>query len=183
LVFKDRAACCRCDCVLPSCLLLRCTPFNPGAAFFISKRLFCQAAVAAAFHRFVSSGVNTAPWRFVSSSRAGRGTYFASASLVNSLRRLSLPLRPGLSPVRLRRFEGRRLLPPPRWESTSLADFLFRLSLLSSGAFVASATSPFRPRGAASTTSLGVESTVHFHRLIPLAVRFFQRCWRASQYL
>ena len=52
-------------------VLLRCTPFNPGAAFFISKRLLCQAAVAAAFHRFASSGFNTAPWRFVSSCRGG----------------------------------------------------------------------------------------------------------------
>jgi hypothetical protein len=43
------------------------------------------------------------------------------------------PPRPDLSPVRLRRFEGRRLLPPPRWESTSLADFVFRLSLLRPG--------------------------------------------------
>ncbi len=138
-------------------LLLCCTPFNPGAAFFISKRLFCQAAVAAAFHRFASSGFNIALSRFVSSFRAGRGIYFASASRVNSLRRLSLPLRPGVWPVRLHRFEGRRLLPPPRWESTSLADFLFPLSLLSAGASVASATSPFRPRGAASTTAaLGV---------------------------
>ncbi len=52
-------------------LLLRCTPFNPGAAFFISKRLFCQAAVAAAFCRFASFGFNIAPLRFVSSCRGG----------------------------------------------------------------------------------------------------------------
>ena len=52
-------------------LLLSCTPFNPGAAFFISKRLFCQAAVAAPFHRFASPGFNTAPSRFVSSGRGG----------------------------------------------------------------------------------------------------------------
>ena len=53
-------------------LLLSCTPFNPGAAFFISKRLFCQAAVAAPFHRFASPGFNTAPSRFVSSGRGAR---------------------------------------------------------------------------------------------------------------
>jgi hypothetical protein len=40
-------------------LLLGCTPFNFGAAFFISKRLFCQAAVAASLHRFTSPGLTS----------------------------------------------------------------------------------------------------------------------------
>jgi hypothetical protein len=99
----------------------------------------------------------------------GRGTYFLSASRVNSLRRPFVSARTALSPARLRRFEGRRLLPPPRWESTSLADFVFRLSLLRP-----ELPSPVRLRfsvrgGAASTTAA---SGVNLFLLTPYS--FFQ---------
>jgi hypothetical protein len=136
--------------------LLCCTPFNPGAAFFISKRLFCQAAVAAAFCRFASSGFNTAPWRFVSSRRGAR----------NLLRfRVSCQLASSTLSSASSRFVA-SATSPFRGEAASTTtalgvNFARRLRIssftASSGASVASATSLFRPRGAASTTTaLGV---------------------------
>jgi len=97
------------------------TPFNLGVAFFISKRFFCQAAVAAPFHRFSPSGLNTAPPRFVSSFRVG------ARNLLPSRLPCQLPSSTLSSPqARLRRLrdsrlpEGLRLLPPPPPESTPL---------------------------------------------------------------
>ena len=147
MVFKDRAACCRCDFVLPSFCFSLAPLSTSGAAFSISNRLPCQATVAAPFHRFASFGFNTALPRFVSSCRGGAEP--TSLPLPLSTRFVDSFFRPSTSssPVRLLRFEGLRLLPPPLPESTSLADFLFRLSLLSSGASAANAASPSRPRG------------------------------------
>ena len=147
MVFKDRAACCFCDFVLPSFYFSPAPLSTSGAAFFISNPLPCQATVAAPFHRFVSSGFNTALPRFVSSCRGGAEP--TSLPLPLSTRFVDSFFRPSTasSPVRLLRFERLRLLPPPLPESTSLADFLFRLSLLSSGSSAATAASPSRPRG------------------------------------
>ncbi len=135
-------------------LLLPCTPFNLGAAFFISKRLFCQAAVAAPFSPLLLGiGFNIAPERFVSSCRGGA----ESTSLPLPLSTLSvdsffLPA-PASSPSRLPPFRGVRLLPPPRSESTPFVDFLFPLSLLRPELSAAVAASSSRPRGAPSTSS------------------------------
>jgi hypothetical protein len=57
-----------------------------GAAFFISKRFFCQAAVAASFQRFASFRINIAPRRFVSSFEGAR-----------NLLRFPLPCQPASS--------------------------------------------------------------------------------------
>jgi len=46
---------------------------------------------------------------------------------VNHLRRLVLPAETASWPVRLPPVRGRRLLAPPRWESTTFADSLFPL--------------------------------------------------------
>ncbi len=130
-----------------------------GAAFFISNRLFCQATVVAPFHRLAS-------------------TLFCRGGAEPTSLPPSLSTRfvdPSLPPVRLSSFGGRWLLPPPRWVSTPLVDFVFRLSLLRSEVSVASATSPFRPRGAASIASPREESTTRFSRLIPLAASFYSR--------
>jgi hypothetical protein len=77
-------------------LLLRCTLFNFGAAFFISKRFLCQAAVAACLHRFTSLGIRTAPLRFASSYRGARNLLrirvscqLASSTLSSTSLRLS----------------------------------------------------------------------------------------------
>jgi len=128
-------------------LLLRCTPFNLGGCTLYFGAAFLSSGCC----RFAS------PLRLAGSPRRavapcfflsrGRGTYFASASRVNSLRRPFFRLAVASSPARLRRFERLRLLPPPRWESTSLADFFISSFTASAGASVASATSLFRPRG------------------------------------
>ncbi len=157
--------------LLPRLLCYRASslhPVQPGGCI-----LYFEAA-------FLSSGRcrSVSPLRLTTLPGEGRGTYFTSASRVNSLRRLFLPPR-----FDFRRFEGRRLLPPPRWESTSLADFVFRLSLLRSGAPGRQCDLASRPRGAASIALPWMESTAHFRRLIPLAVRVFQRHWPSSQYL
>jgi hypothetical protein len=80
-------------------LLLDCTPFNFGAALFISKRLFCQAAVAASLHHFASLGISTAPLRIAASYRGARNLLrirvscqLASSTLSSTSLRLS-PLR------------------------------------------------------------------------------------------
>ncbi len=95
-------------------VLLACTPFNFGAAFFISNRLFCQATVVAPFHRLASTLL----------CRGGAEPTSFPPSLSTGF------VDPSLPPVRLSSFGGRRLLPPPRWVSTPLVDFVFRLSLL-----------------------------------------------------
>jgi hypothetical protein len=82
----------------------------------------------------------------------GRGTYCVSAFPVNRLRRPLLSTDSALSPLRLSPFRGAALLPPPRWVSTPLVDFVFRLSVRP-GAPTAVAASLSRPRGAASTTA------------------------------
>ena len=79
-----------------------------------------------------------------------------------------------------RRFVGERLLPPPRWESTRFVDFVFRLSLLRPGDSVASATSPFRPRGRGFYRFAPRESTARSAWLIPPAVSFSSRTGEAS---
>ncbi|MFL5354371.1 hypothetical protein, partial [Archangium sp.] len=142
--------------------LLGSTLFNFGAASSISKRLFCQAAVAAPFHRFIPFGFNTAPSRFVSSFREGRGTYFASALRVNLLRRLFFPPRPGSVACATSAvswgsgFYHHRVGSQPASSTSYFVFHFFR-----PGDFVASATSPFRPRGAASITAAsGVNSVV-----------------------
>lgn len=113
MVFKDRAACC-CRDFVPPCFSA--APHSTsGAAFFISNRLFCQAAVAASLHRFASTLFR----------RGGAEPTSLPPSLSTHF------VDPSLPPVRLSSSgAGRRLLPPPRQVSTPLVDFVFRLSLL-----------------------------------------------------
>jgi hypothetical protein len=148
-------------------LLLGRSPFNLGAAFFISKRLFCQAAVSGPPLRPIWTRI--APSRFASSCRGAR-----------NLLRFRLPCQLASSTLS----SASPRLPPLRGAAASTTaasrvNFARRLRISSftssSGASVASATSPFRPRGAASIASPWMESTAHFSRLIPLAVRFFQQ--------
>ena len=147
MVFKDRVAC-----LLPprlrATVLLRCTPFNLGgrilyfeSAFLSSDR--CRFALAVSARPVSSRGAEP------TSLPPSLSTRFVD---------------PSLPPVRLSSFgAGRRLLPLPRWVSTPLVDFVFRLSLLRSGP-----PSPVRLRlsvrgGAASTTAaFGVN---HLRRL------------------
>jgi hypothetical protein len=124
--------------------LLGSTPFNPGAAFSISKRLFCQAAVAAPLPPLHLASASTRR-RCASPPllSRGRGTYFASASLVNRLRRLSLPFgSASFAASRGCGFYHRRVecqLP--------FVDFVFRLFQSRPDASTASAASLLRSRG------------------------------------
>jgi len=77
----------------------------------------------------------------------GRGTYFVSAAVVNSLRRLVFPAVRPASLARPFRLSGRRLLPPPRLESTSFRRLFISSFLLRPEVPTASAVSPSRPSG------------------------------------
>ncbi len=78
----------------------------------------------------------------------GRGTYCVSAFPVNRLRRPLLSTDSALSPLRLSPCRGAAFLPPPRWVSTPLVDFVFRLSnLLGSSHRRCDFAVPFRGRG------------------------------------
>ena len=96
-------------------VLLRCTPFNLGG-----RILYFEPAFLSSDRCRFSFTVSARP----ASSRGAEPTSFPP----------SLSTRfvdPSLPPVRLSPFgAGRRLLPPPRWVSTPLVDFVFRLSLL-----------------------------------------------------
>jgi hypothetical protein len=149
------------SCYLPS--TSRPLPIQPR-----SRLLYFEAA-------FLSSGrfpPTTSPHldsRFASSCRGAR-----------NLLRFRLPCQLASSTLS----SASPRLPPLRGAAASTTaasrvNFARRLRISSftssSGASVASATSPFRPRGAASIASPWMESTAHFSRLIPLAVRFFQQ--------
>ena len=151
---------------LRATVLLRCTPFNLGG-----RILYFESA-------FLSS--DRCRFSFTASARPVSSRGAEPTSLPPSLSTRFVD--PSLPLVRLSSFgAGRRLLPPPRWVSTPLVDFVFRLSLLRSVVSVASATSPFRPRGAAFIASPGEESTTRFSRLIPLAASFFSRTAEAPR--
>jgi hypothetical protein len=123
LVFKDRAACCGRDFLLPCASQLH--PIQPRGLHSLFRSAFpVKRPLPLPFQRFASFRINIAPLRFVSSLSRGRGIYFAFRFPVNRLRRLSSSTELTSSSV-----QGRRLLPPPRWESTSLVDFVFRLSV------------------------------------------------------
>ncbi len=90
---------------------------------------------------------------FLFSRRGAEPTAFPPSLSTHFVDSFFHPL-PALSPARLPPLRGLRLLPPPRPESTPLVDFVFRLSLRSSGG----PGSPVRLRlpvrgGAASTAS------------------------------
>jgi hypothetical protein len=100
-------------------VLLACTPFNFGGHILYFESAFLSSDRC----RFVPA-VSARP----ASSRGAEPT-----SLPPSLStRFVDPSLPPFSSVAFATFafRGRRLLPPPRWVSTPLVDFVFRLSLL-----------------------------------------------------
>jgi hypothetical protein len=159
-------------------LLLGCTPFNFGAAFFISKRFLCQAAIAVCLHRFISLGISIAPLRIASSYRGAR-----------NLLRIRVSCQLASSTLSSTSFR----LPPFRGAAASTTTALgvnfarrLRISSFVFHCFSRRPPSPVRLRlsvrgGAASIAPPWVASTAHFSRLIPLAVRFFQPYWRGPQ--
>ena len=110
-------------------LLLCCTPFNLGGCILYFEALFLSSGRC----RFVFS----ASPRFESTSR--RGALFLLFRGGAEPTSFPLPCQPASSTLFFppSRFvasatsllRGRRLLPPPRWESTSLVDFVFHLSV------------------------------------------------------
>jgi hypothetical protein len=157
LVFKDRAACCHRDCVLP------CFDFSAASRSTSGLRFLFRSGFAV--KRPLSLRFTASPLHLVGNShRAGALCFF----LRGGAEPTSLP--PSLSTgfvdpffrsldsaaIATSPFRGAALLPPPRQVSTPLVDFVFRLSIRP-GAPTAVAASLSRPRGAASTTAaLGV---------------------------
>ena len=165
LVFKDRAACFRLSCCATVSLSL--TAFNRRGGCCILNRFRCQAAVAASLFRFTAK-------ESCSSLSWGRGTYCLSALRVNSLRRLDFPRPPLLVACATSSAEGRRLLPPPRFESTRFVDFLFRSVLLrSAGGSHRQCGFAFHPRGRGFYRLVPRESTTFVDFLFPA-----RRCCR-----
>ena len=77
---------------------------------------------------------------------------------------------PSLPPVRLSSFgAGRRLLPPPRWVSTPLVDFVFRLSLLLGWRLRRQCDFAFPSEGARLLPPPRSESTTFVDPLLPAA--------------
>ena len=127
--------------------MLRCTPFNLGAAFFISNRLCCQATVAAPHHRFASVWTQHRAGALCFFLRGGAEPTAFPPSLSTGFVDPFLSARPASSPSRLLRFGGGGFYHHRvGCQLRSLTSY-FVFHFFSSGASVASATSPFRPRG------------------------------------
>ncbi len=143
-------------------LLLGCSPFNLGGCTLY----FEAASLSSGRCRFAStasplpeSASRRSVWLLPVEGARNLLLFRASCQLAS----LTLFLSPRSG---LRRFEGRRLLPPPRWESTSLADFLFLLSLLRPGP-----PSPvrlrFSVRGGAASTTAASGVNLYLRRYLP----------------
>jgi hypothetical protein len=141
LVFKDRAACCCRDCVLPSCSLLRCTPFNLGgcilyfeAAFLSSGRCRCLPPLRLVWFQHRAVALCFFP---------ARGAEPTSFPRLLSTRFVDSFFHP-VPACRLRDF-------PFRGEAASTTtalgvNFARRLSISSFTSFVRSSWPPLRPR-------------------------------------
>ena len=90
-----------------------------GARFYFEARFLLSSTVAASFPSFASLEFRTAPLRSAF-LRGGAASTSLPRPLVNRFVRLPASDLTATSPRR-----GARLLPPPRWESTSLVDFYF----------------------------------------------------------
>ena len=107
LVFKDRVACCCRDFLLLSTSQLH--PIQPrGTQCLFRSGFSVKRPLPLRFHRFASPGVNIAPERFVSFFRGGAEPTSFPPSLSTDFVDPSLSADSVPSPVRLRRFEGRR---------------------------------------------------------------------------
>ena len=93
MVFKDRAACCRCDCVLPfSTSALH--PIQPGGCILYFEAAFLSSGRCRCFPPLRLVWVPLRAFALGFFLSRGRGTYSASASRVNSLRRLFFRFAP-----------------------------------------------------------------------------------------